>query len=147
MKRPGFIFSAWGYLWSLLNTLLGVLLILPYGAHSFRWHEGALTCLAKRIIGNPGAQTHGCLIFFANEAERQRADLRVHEFTHIWQAFVGGPLYALTYGLFFVYFFTRQGFRDWKRAYRRNPYEGHAYRHGDRAQLGDWGASGVNATQ
>lgn len=135
-----------GYLWSLPLTLIGFVLCLVYRAHSFKWHEGVLTCLAgklpdgrTRIWGRPGAQTHGWLVICADEGQRQRQDLRVHEYVHVKQAFVGGVLYGLAYGLLFLVIWTTKGFGPWHDAYRANPFEVQAYAIGD-AKKG-WGDS------
>lgn len=121
-----------------------------------------------RIWGRPGAQTFGWLQIYASEDQLGREDLRVHETTHTVQAFlfalgahavvpvayaalgvpawiglaiagfVGVLGYAIAYAAGFLVPFAAQGFRDWKRAYYRNPFEIHAYEVGDRAK--GWGA-------
>ncbi len=130
-----------GYLMALPHTIFGLLLALVYRAHSFRWHAGVLCCIGgtfdqgghseTRIWGRPGAQTHGWLVIAASEEELARADLRVHEYTHVVQGFVLGPLFMLFYVLAFAVPFVKQGFRDWHAAYGKNPFELMAYRVGD----------------
>lgn len=132
-----------GYIWALPHTLVGfVLAFLFYGAHSLKWHEGVLTCVGSNIWGNPGAQTHGWLVIFADEGERGRADLRVHEYTHVVQGFIGGPVYMLAYGtLFLAYYLTQQKDEKpgWHDDYRRNWFEEMAYRKGS---IGEgWGSA------
>ena len=110
-----------------------------------------------RMWGNPGGQGWSWVVGFASEDHRNRDDLRVHEYTHVVQCFVfglaglclvpvlfallewpvvagvalGGPigcaLFGVAYGLCFLWFYAWQGFRDWRTAYRRNPFERHAY--------------------
>lgn len=90
-----FVLYFGGYLMLLPATLVGLTLALTvYGGHAFRWHEGALMCVAElkadghtsKIWGNPGAQTLGWLVIGASEAELERVDLRVHELAHVAQA-------------------------------------------------------------
>jgi hypothetical protein len=132
-----------GYLWSLPHTLVGLVLALVYRAHDFRWSSGCLECTAgtlpdgrTRIWGRPGAQTHGWLIIYASEKNRTHQTLRAHERVHVVQGFIGGPLFALAYVAFFLWFFAGQGFKDWHLAYMKNPFEIQAY---DRqSQEGAW---------
>lgn len=164
-----------GYLMLVPTTLAGLLLATTvYHAHSFRFHEGMLYCVAAtdgngdtRIWGKPGAQTLGWLTIGASEAELARADLRVHEAGHVFQAlaiawavaiilapvialwwgpsalsvntavFGGGLLFDLAYGLCFFVPFAKRGFKNWHDAYHDNPFEKHAYKVGDRAK--GWG--------
>lgn len=95
-----------GQLWCLPITLGYLLFVLVfYRAWHFRFHDGVLTCIAgsfdriskhggwetvTRIWGRPAAQTVGTLCVFANEEERARGDLRVHEFTHIAETYLCG---------------------------------------------------------
>ena len=51
------------FIWLIPHTLIGVLLMLPYGVESIRWHAGAIEVVAKRnkksqtrIFFRPGAQ-------------------------------------------------------------------------------------------
>lgn len=111
-----------------------------------------------RMWGNPGGQGWSWIVGFASEEHRNRDDLRVHEYTHVVQGFlfglggavltpvlfaalgwspalgmaIGGPigcaLFGVCYGACFLWFYTAQGFSDWRTAYRRNPFEVHAYR-------------------
>lgn len=124
-----------GYLWSLPNTLIGLLLLPLYWPRHIEWSEGCLEVVAgehkdgsTRIFFKPSGQTFGWLIFYATEEKRQKASLRVHERVHVTQAFWGGLLFAVTYLLCFAWSYTRNGFRDWYSAYMRNPFEIQAYR-------------------
>lgn len=154
-------------------ALVGLLLaILVYRASYFSTRDGVVTCIAgsfersltpkgphetvTRIWGRPGAQTFAWLQIYANEHERQRADLRVHETVHTVQAFFtslvgllvlplvlagghflvvgalisafgGVALYALAYGLAFLVPFAVARFSNWKDAYRSNWFERQAY--------------------
>lgn len=126
-----------GYVWSLPQLLLlGLPLALIYRAHSWRWNDGCLEAIGgDRIWGRPGAQTHGWLIFYRDEQQRRSKGLRVHERVHVLQAFVGGPLYTLSYGLHWLWLFafpprasgpvTRP---RWQRAYYGVWAERQAYR-------------------
>ncbi len=131
----------------LLHTLAGLLFFLPiYGIESITVSDWAIEVVAKRTInrkgkevtriwGRPGAQTHGCVIFYASEEHRQRADLRVHERVHIIQGFCLGLVYIVTYGLHFAFnylvlanfFWRREEAPRWKRAYFRIIWEVWAY--------------------
>jgi hypothetical protein len=140
-----------GYLWALPHTLVGLLLCLVYRAHAFSWHEGVLTCLGgldndggTRIWGRPGAQTHGWLVIYADERQRSRTDLRVHEYQHVWQGFLGGPLYMLAYGFTFLWNYLGHRELGWKAAYYKIPFEIQAYDRGNHARPGDWGFSNVS---
>lgn len=85
------------YLFAMLNTLAGIAIAKWfYKATSFRWYDGALTCVAgtfpdgtTRIWGKPNAQTLGWLVICDTAASRDEADLRVHEWTHVAQVFAG----------------------------------------------------------
>lgn len=140
--------SAWrwfvpGYIWSAPHTFIGLVLILLYIPRSIRWSDGCLEVIPRWIIGSPGAQTHGCVIFYANERARGSGELRVHERVHVVQGFIGGPFFVLSYVVLFLAKFASQGFRDWWRAYMWSPYERHAYRVDDQwtrgKRPGAWG--------
>lgn len=107
------------------------------------------------MLGNPGGQGWSPIVGFADETQRARADLRVHEFTHVvqellfallgvavalallqlgvapvWAAvclFSGGPLFALIYGLNFFVMWAASGFGPWYNAYHKIVFELHAY--------------------
>jgi len=143
-----------GYLWSLPNTLIGLLLVPLYAPQSIEWCDGCLEVIAgerkdgsTRIFFKPSGQTFGWIIFYATEEKRQKASLRVHERVHVTQGFIGGPLFALTYLLCFAWSFTRNGFKDWYSAYMRNPFEIQAYRIQDEFEAGQrpdqWGSLGT----
>lgn len=118
-----------GYLMLLPMTIVGLLMcLLVYRATGWRWHGGVIECLGgDRIWGKPGAQTLGLVIVYADEHQRSRADLRVHERVHIVQGMLGGPLFALAYGLTFVWFWVASGFAHWHIAYMKIPFEVQAY--------------------
>lgn len=120
-------------------TIVGLLLFaLVYRATSWRWSRGCIECVGgDRIWGKPGAQTLGGAICYADETQRARVDLRVHERVHVVQGMIGGPLFSLTYGLTFLWFFAWAPSKGWRAAYRRVPFEVQAYRIGDRAK--GWG--------
>lgn len=148
------------YLFTLPMTLAGFAIsTLVYRAHSWSWYDGVLTCIGgrhdngvTRIWGRPGAQTLGWIVIYASEDLRNEADLRVHEYAHVVQAFAGGIIgatlvpilfaaagwspalglalggfvgglgFALVYGLFFLYLWGRFG-GDWFAAYWAIPFE------------------------
>jgi len=120
-----------------------------------------------RIFGKPGAQTHGWLIFYDTEHSREDWRLRTHERVHVVQAFliqllsipilfvwffladlpwyldapillVGSMPFGFLYVLFFFWFFTKNGFRNWMSAYRHNPFENQAYNNQSNSDA--WGA-------
>ncbi len=136
--------------------------VLTCVAGTFRRDGKTIT----HIWGRPGAQTFAWLQIYASEEQRARKDLRVHETVHTGQALwfclggqalypvihamygdpwvgvaLGGPIgavaFAATYGACFLYYFAGQGFKDWHSAYRKNPFEGQAYRIGDKGH--GWG--------
>ena len=140
-------YFATGYVLALPHTLIGLLLCLVYRAHSWRWSDGCIECIAgDRIWGKPGAQTHGWLIVYRDDAARERADLRVHERCHVVQGMLGGPLYMLAYGLHFGVRFLIGSRHEaypvhwprWKHAYRGIWFEEQAYARQHRAD--GWGA-------
>jgi len=108
-----------GYVWSLPHTLFGVLLLLTvYFPKRVRWSEGALDVVVRwhlipkgmdktgdGDLDDPedfvtGGQTHGIIIFYADEYQAQRQRLRCHERIHVLQCMIfGGLLYPLLYGL------------------------------------------------
>jgi hypothetical protein len=105
---------------------VGLLLTLIwYRPSNWRWSQGCLEVSAERILGNPWAQTHGWLIVY--RVGRNDSEIRVHERCHVVQGFIGGPFYVLAYGLVFLFAWYENGFRDWRDAYRRNPFEISAY--------------------
>lgn len=59
------------------------------GPTAWKWHEGVLTCVSKRerLPFNAGGQGWSWVVAFADEDQRQRAELRAHEFTHVGQEF------------------------------------------------------------
>ena len=118
-----------GYLMNMPMTLVGLLLCaLVYRAHSWRWSEGCIECIGgDRIWGRPGAQTLGIVIVYADDHQRRRKDLRVHERVHVVQGAVGGILFALAYGVSFLWFWVGSGFAHWHDAYMRIPFEVQAY--------------------
>jgi hypothetical protein len=146
-----------GYVWSALNTLIGLMLaVVVYRAHDFRWNEGCLEAIGgtfqrdgktiTRIWGRPGAQTHGWFTIYASVEHRAKRPLRVHERVHVTQAFVLGPLFLVAYPGHFIIEWARKGFRPsrWRDAYLRIWAERIAYRIQDEYRRGlrpnAWGA-------
>jgi len=124
-----------GYVMALPHTVIGLLLCLVYRAHSWRWSDGCIECIAGDLIwGKPGAQTHGWLIVYRDEKARQRADLRVHERCHVVQGMIGSVGYMAAYGIHFLWNYVRDHeYPDmerqprWWRAYRGVWFEEQAY--------------------
>lgn len=135
-----------GYLLALPHTVVGIFICwLAYKAHSWKWNDGCLECVASltdegvtKIWGRPLAQTHGFIMVFASEGVSKDRRIRIHERCHVVQSFLGGPLYAAIYGLFFFASFAANGFKDWYAAYRKNPFEEHAYSN-EHPEEGKWG--------
>lgn len=119
---------ALGFVWSLPHTLLGVLLILVYFPREIRWSQGCLEVIPRWIIGSPGAQTHGVVIFYRDRRTRAWVPLRVHERVHVVQGMIFGIFYIISYSLFFLLKWVSQGFRHWAVAYMWIPWEKQAYR-------------------
>lgn len=128
-----------GYLLALPATLVGLLLCIYYRPTGWTFRQGVLTCQAprERVIGRPGAQTWGWLIVYT--MDKPSAGLRAHEYTHVVQGFIGGPLFLLAYGLCFAVQWPMMGFGDWRPAYEANPFERHAQRVQKAVKLTDWG--------
>jgi hypothetical protein len=135
-----------GYLWSLLHTLVGVLLMVTvYFPKSVKWIDGALVVIVRWHIipegmdrtgdgdcDDPedfitGAQTHGCIIFCRDEKQAASARLQNHERVHIAQSMVLGPLYPLLYGILCLVMLIKH--RSTMKAYWMNPLEVQARAH------------------
>lgn len=144
------------YLWYWLlypmlipHTLLGLILAIPYRAHSWRWSDGCIEVIAEKMVGRPWAQTHGFVIFYVDDKVRDMAQLRVHERVHVVQGFAG-PLFMLAYSVAFLYGLCRpcpefRGLPRWYAAYRSIPFERQAYRIQDEYSAGKrpdaWGSA------
>jgi hypothetical protein len=137
---PLWRFNVLGHLMNLPMSIIGLLLFsLVYRAHSWRWSDGCIECIGgDRIWGKPGCQTLGGVLCYADETQRKRPDLRVHERVHVVQGMFGSVLYSLTYGLTFLWFYLRHPSMGWRVAYYQIPWEVQAYRIGDKAK--GWGA-------
>lgn len=126
------------------------------GGRDWKVIEGCLTFIPgkRKMFGDPGGQGWSPIVGFADAKQRARADLRVHEFTHVvqemWFAllglvaalivlqvttsafwatlclFSGGPLFALVYGGSFVWGWLKTR-RGWKQAYYEDVFEKMAY--------------------
>lgn len=136
-----------GYVWSLLNTLIGLLLCVWYRPKGWAWHQGVLTCVApkERVIGHPGAQTWGWLVIYTDPfyvTGDWAADLRVHEYTHVVQGFILGPLFLVAYAVLFLINYLRAPGAGWFPAYEAIWFEEQARRYGEGYKPGDkaWGA-------
>jgi len=138
--NPLWRFNVLGHLLNIPMTIIGLLLFsLVYRATDWRWSDGCIECIGgDRIWGRPGAQTLGGAICYADERQRSRVDLRVHERVHVVQGMCGSVLYSLTYGLAFLWFYLSDPKMGWKVAYYQIPFEVQAYRIGDKAK--GWGA-------
>jgi hypothetical protein len=138
-----------GYLWATPGTLIGLLLSIPYGAHRWRWFDGCLEATTMRMIGDPAAQTHGWLIFYASNDYRRNKGLRVHERVHVTQALWGGPLYLIAYALHFLWRWA--DLRNWRAAYWGVWAECQAYEiqydYLDGKHPGQWGEKLPSATR
>lgn len=190
MRRAWRLFIL-GHLWCLpLSVGYLLFVVLPfYRPSAWRWNQGVLTCVCgtfldkegkkqTRIWGRPGGQTVGSVQCYASEAQRQRADLRVHETAHVVQFFVGGLvgfvlapigfylidwswvsgllwggflgslgaglLYLVLFGWHFARLWKQLGFREakknWRVAYRKNPFEVQAYAVQAHTTDTNWGA-------
>ncbi len=147
------------YILLLPNTMVALVYAFCVGARSWEWREGVLTFISDRLLGNPGGQGWSWIVGYASEEQRARADLRVHENTHVWQEFMcslmglilgvglglllgwptlhltlaalsGGGIFAVTYGLVFLYFYLTEQKDEqpgWHDDYMRNFFERHAY--------------------
>lgn len=133
-----------GYVWAFPHTLVGFILMPFYGVADWCWRDGCLEVIVKKkMLGDPDAQTHGWIIFYRNARMGDDVGLRVHERTHVIQGMIGGPLFVITYGLFFLIAWAWQR-RSWFDAYMANPYEKQAYARQYRYYRGEgdnlWGA-------
>jgi hypothetical protein len=138
------------YAFLFLNAVIAFVYAVTWcRARSWEWRDGVLTFIAgtkqdsdgwtvSRMIGNPGAQGWSWVVGYASETDRECADLRVHENTHVVQEFVcslaglcivpvvyiilggtaltgvliAGPVgaagFALLYGALFFYFYLTE---------------------------------------
>ncbi len=142
------ILNLLGFLWCLPNTILGLLLAIPYGARDFAWEDWCIKCTVKRAIGNPGAQTWGVMVMAVGDHNRIRIESKAlatsrrlwrHERRHTRQAFVFGVLMLVAYSMEWIarflfkpgptiekYMETRhkgKGAKRWFRAYWRLSWE------------------------
>ena len=151
MNKPGTLGLFLGYLWSSPLTLIGVLLMLIYIPTSVRWKDGRLEVVTLWILGNPGAQTHGIIIFFCHKNAREDKGLVVHECVHIVQGMNGGVLYGFAYVFEFLGIFLLNcpddpaGTPRWFRAYWHIGFEEKARRYQESFMRGErqhaWGSS------
>lgn len=131
--------KALGFLWCLPNTLIGLLMGVFYGARDWEWRDWALVATCKRIIGDPGAQTWGAVVYANGERNRRRIEgdqpLWRHEYLgHVYQAMMFGVFFLLAYGLEWLVRFAflpggpvdgygARGEARWFRAYYRLTWE------------------------
>lgn len=130
---------ALGYIWSGLHTFVGFLLALYYWPRSWRISEGCIEAIPRNtIIGGEwvGAQTHGCLIYYKDEKNRNHKPLRVHERVHVKQGMIGGPLFIIAYVAHWLYLWRFGKGMPWKDAYYQIWFEKQAYRIDDEYEKG-----------
>lgn len=139
--------KSFGYVFALPMTLVGMVFAIFYQPKGWRWCQGCLECWGtKRMIGDPDAQTWGFLICYRDLHHADAADLRVHERCHVRQGMRGSVLFALVYGLQFLWFlaFPRAQFahyrKRWFRAYMSISFEMAAYSR--QARYWQWKAQG-----
>lgn len=145
-----------------IHTLVGILLMIPYGVDKWRWRAGAIEVMASRgedgttrIWFKPGAQTWGLVIFCSNGFNYENESLQVHERVHILQTYLFGAPYLLTYVMSFAFLFVlvktklawwerQEGDDDVWYAYRKIPWEIWAYAKQARFEkgefIGTWGS-------
>lgn len=121
-----------GYIWSLPNTLLGLLLCLVYWPTGARWVEGCLELRAHhKMIGDPSGQTWGCVIWYSPRTYPMdtlgKKSVRVHEQVHVHQSMVGGVFFLLAYAACFLFYWGLTGMGSWQDAYFKIPFEVSAY--------------------
>lgn len=112
---------AWlGRLWSAPVTLVGVLLMLPYGVRFVRVRDGSLHIGVRRMLGAKGVvgQTFGEVILTKPEADDARR-LWFHELVHRDQCRALGVLVLVGYPLFLLSTAMMPG----ARYYRDHPFE------------------------
>lgn len=121
------LLTAIGYITALPHTIIGFLMCLYYRPHSWKFSHGCIESIVpeNRLIGNPGAQTWGYLIFYRDERARNWNPLRVHERVHVKQAFCLSVIYPILWLLHFCVLFII--IRDWKAAYYKIYFEKKAY--------------------
>lgn len=129
MTKPAWWWLWAGYVNALPHTIKGFVFALIYGAGDFEWRDGVLTCVAGGDIwGTDGAQTHGWLTIYETEAQRQRADLRVHEADHVRWSMMLGLIYLIAYVVMFFAAWARHPLSGWAAAYRAIWFERRAFR-------------------
>lgn len=135
MKEPGLLLKIWGYVWAFPQTLIGLLVAIYYWPSQWRWSQGCLEAVAREkkngdtsMFGQPAGQTWGWLIFYSDSSHMQfHSGLRVHERVHVYQAFIGGPLFTLAYALHWLILMPMCKF-NWYDAYMKVWAERMAYR-------------------
>lgn len=121
-----------GYVWSLPNVLVGLLLSAGYWPKGARWVEGCLELKAHNtMIGAPAGQTWGWVIWYNERTWEMdtvyKRSIRHHEQVHVRQGAIGGVFFMLAYAACFLYYWARGGFKDWYAAYMDIPFEVTAY--------------------
>ena len=124
-----------GYLWCLLNVLIGLGICLLGGAHGFAWRDGCLTARQKRLPGGALAQTWGWLILYKADDPRSES-IDKHERVHVVQSFLLGPLFLLLYPAFFLGYWLHYK-KDYWKAYYSMPFEAQAFRR--QKTINGWG--------
>jgi cytochrome c-type biogenesis protein CcmH/NrfF len=129
MKRK--ILSSFGILWALPMSIIGLLIVLVYRWHRWRYQFPYVEVIVKRTIPKWAmGQTFGFVIVYSGPiykerfkslswaaVDRERRIVR-HERRHVLQSMIFGPLFPIMYGFGLVYAVVRR--RNW---YKDNPFE------------------------
>jgi len=124
------VLRALGYLWALPHSLVGILFLLYYRPESVKWRDGCLEGVGvDNLLGGPwvGAQTYGWVVYYRDDMQFRRGDLRVHERVHVTQSLIGGVFFPLAYGLHFLWLWGFGLRQSWRDAYYKIYFESVAY--------------------
>ena len=133
-----------GYFLALPGTIVGLFLLVWYGASKTMIKQGVINIVINRptLIGGKwvGAQTYGNIVFYRDEAQMARADLRTHESKHVWQAMIfTWPLMSSAYAIQYLWRRFVRGF-DHFEAYNGLFWERHARHDQKNVRSNEWGA-------
>lgn len=128
------ILKVLGYIWCSPLSLVGLLLSILYRPQSIRWHDGTIQLVAgtkngsTRLLGKPGAQSLGCVVWYASDELRNNARLAKHEKYHVYQSMVGSIFFSLAYATEWAVRYvanpsTPAIYPRWKRAYYNLSWE------------------------
>jgi len=108
-----------GTIWAFPITLIGLLLMLPYGIKGVMISDWVLYVRAKRMLGPKGIKgaNFGSVIFILDGhglSDRRLTELMRHELCHRDQCYFFGPFTLLLYVLAVLHALATPGMRYYK---------------------------------